>query len=487
MRASAALGLALLSVTTTLESNVAFSTNLALAVEDPCDLQTNNRTVDRVFMVAEEVCRGNIQPYLAGLLQEPARVLMAGARYPSPWTRDGSINTWNGIELIFPGVGKNTMLSLLQEQDGKISITGQVFDDIVWVPAAWAEYLYSGDKDFLKAAFGASLETLRLLENKMFDSQIGLFQGPGVSCDVSSGYPDNYAARRHPVTNMHALSTNCAYYAAYTTLELMAKELNSPIDPSWSKKAKALKACINEKFWNESRGTYRYIVDSENGDDSQESIGLALAILYDIPDKARVKAIFDHVQTCKYGIPCLWPPFPRFARAGGFGNHSGLLWPFMQGFWADACKRAGRPDLFDSEFTKLTEISLRDGWFCQSYDPVSGTPSGGTAATRNNQPINTASRPDQSWSATGYLRMVLMGILGMNFEPDGIRFEPHLPTTLTDVKLNNFRYRKAILDIRIKARGDKISSFSIDGKRSLKCFFSSDQVGKHTINMVMTN
>jgi len=452
---------------------------------EPPELRTNVFKVERTFMVAEEVCRGNIRTQKRGLLSAPAPILMAGVSYPAPVTRDGSINAWNGIDFIAPGVGKNTLLALLEDRDGKTFIGGEVFDDVIWVPAAWNEYLYSGDKEFLKTAFLASKETLSFLESKMFDEHLGLFKGAGLSCDVS-GHPDKFLGEHEAAGEMHALSTNCAYYAAYKTLELMAKELGAEADPNWSTKSEALKTSINKQFWDEKRGTYKFIVDSENGDDSQESPGLALAIIYGIPDEEQTKSIFSHIQLTKYGIACLWPPFPRFAKVGGFGNHSGLLWPFMQALWADACLRTKHFDLFDLEFNKLTEMSLREGWFCQSYEPVAGMPSGGIAGTRNRQQINTYARPYQSWSATAYIRMVVLGIFGMKFAQNGITFQPHLPSSITDLKLSNFHYRSGIFDIHLTGKGNTVSSFNIDDKPVSDNLLSCDLNGKHSIEIVLS-
>ena len=37
------------------------------------------------------------------------------------------------------------------------------------------------------------------------------------------------------------------------------------------------------------------------------------------------------------------------------------------------------------------------------------------------------SQPDQTWSATAYLRMVFTDLFGMRFGADGIAFAPSLP------------------------------------------------------------
>lgn len=469
----------------------AFASLLLLFASDAAiasnGVPTSNANVNQTFLAAEQVCNSNIRAYQAGALSQPQRVLMAGASYPAPFTRDGSINAWNGVDLVIPGVGKNTLLSLLTPQGDQVQLGRRPFDEVIWVPAAWSEYLYSGDSGFLRTAFVASVNTVKSLEVSSFDSDLGLFRGPGVSCDVTSGFPDRYDSPDSPTSRMHSLSLNCTYYAAYKTLELMARELKQKDSDDWAQKADALKNKINEKFWDEQNGMYRYIVDIEGGDDSQEALGIAFAILYNIADPEKQKAIFNHVQISKHGIAGLWPPFPRFARAGGFGNHSGLIWPFMQPFWAEACKKAGRLDLFDSEFANLTRLCSTDGWFYQSYDPVSGKPSGGIAAVGNNRVLPTGVRPYQSWTATAYLRIVLLDAVGMNFDTSGVKFEPHLPATLSDLKINGVHYHNSILNLHLEGQGSKITKFLIDGKQGTGNRFPSNQKGTHTIVIILGN
>lgn len=38
------------------------------------------------------------------------------------------------------------------------------------------------------------------------------------------------------------------------------------------------------------------------------------------------------------------------------------------------------------------------------------------------------SQPHQTWSATGYLRLVYAGLFGRSFAPEGVSFAPSLPT-----------------------------------------------------------
>ncbi|HLV94893.1 MAG TPA: hypothetical protein VKS44_06860, partial [Candidatus Acidoferrales bacterium] len=156
-------------------------------------LKTNAPKIDRAFSIALSDITGNIHPYRAGLLEQSSPVLMAGAGYNEPWTRDAAINTWNGAGLLRPDVARNTLFSVLQRRDGKVFIGGQYWDAIVWTTGAWSYYLYTGDRAFLKIAFEATQNTLAAREADEFDSTMGLFRGPTVYGDGVAAYPDRYA------------------------------------------------------------------------------------------------------------------------------------------------------------------------------------------------------------------------------------------------------------------------------------------------------
>ena len=44
-------------------------------------------------------------------------ILNAGARYDGNWTRDLSINVWNGFPLLQPEISKNSLLHLLEDNE----------------------------------------------------------------------------------------------------------------------------------------------------------------------------------------------------------------------------------------------------------------------------------------------------------------------------------------------------------------------------------
>jgi hypothetical protein len=74
------------------------------------------------------------------------------------------------------------------------------------------------------------------------------------------------------------------------------------------------------------------------------------------------------------------------------------------------------------EVENLAELADSSGEFYETYNAQTGVPDGGWQTGSH-----WASEPDQTWSATAYLRMVYDDLFGMNFTTSGITFQPTLP------------------------------------------------------------
>ena len=470
-------------------------------------LHTGDATLDRAFQLALDDIGSNIAPYQLGLLEQPAPVLLAGRDYPDPWTRDAAINTWNGAGLLHPEVMRNTLLAVLKRGTHGPVITDDkefnYWDIIIWAIGGWWHYLYTGDREFLQLAFTATRNTLTLFEETEFDAVTGLFRGAASYGDGDSAYPDRYAqpggtggirdwVRLHPELAatpggglpMQALSTNCIYHHVYQLLGEMAAELGVPPDPAWSTKAAALKTAINQRLWMPEAGRYRYFIDPFGGCDQHEGLGHAFALLFNVAAPSQAAAVLTHQHVTPWGIPCLWPSFDRYAKPDGmsFGRHAGTVWPHIQAFWADAALRHGRADRFEFELRQLATLAVTYGEFREIYHPVTGEPYGGEQQGLEiwgHKCWESCHR--QTWSATGYLRMVLMGLCGMEFTPTGIRFAPHLPAGLEGLALTGLPYRRMTMNITIKGTGANPGTCTINGRRMPEPFLAADGDGIHDI------
>ena len=422
-------------------------------------LRTDNPDIDRGFALALHDLNDNIAPFQDGLLEAPSPVILAGNGYDTPWTRDAAINVWNGAGLLVPEVSRNTLLSVLTQGAGGPRAGGQYWDAIIWVIGAWHYWLYTGDRAFRDFSVGVAARTLRWFEDTEYDADRGLFRGPACYGDGVSAYPDRYAAddscilsftRAFPercVTPgygipMFTLSTNCLYCEAYRIAWRMTGE------EDYREKAERLKQAINRTFWNDRKGLYDYLVDDVGRCDSQEALGMSFALLFGIADEAKTARILHSMIITPQGVPCLFPGFDRY-RALGFGRHSGTVWPHAQAFWATAVAR-NDPSAFERELLALTRNALRDGQFSEIYHPQTGLPYGGVQEDHGAMRADWVSQPRQTWSATGYLRMILSGLAGLEFREDGLCVHPVRTQCVRELSLTGLRWRGKTIEIEIR-------------------------------------
>lgn len=465
-------------------------------------LRCNLPAVERAYRIATGDLLGNIQPFPVGDQHLP--VLLAGLDYDTPWTRDAAINVWNGLGLTHPQVARNTLLSVLEERDGEVSNGGQYWDAIIWALGLWAYYLYSGDRDTLSIGYRATRNSLRRFEDEEYDPHYGLFRGPAVYGDGVAAYPDRYSpggtssildwvkfnphkkAGRGYGIPMMTLSTNCIYAQVYYTLPRMAAELGLPPDPQDEIAAERLRQNIQRRFWNPHSGRFDYLLDEEGRCEAQEGLGHAFVLLFDLASREQARSILQNLERTPHGISCVWPTFARYAERGGFGRHSGTIWPFINAFWAEAALKYGHYDIFNEEFNHLTDMFNRYAQCAEIYHPVTGEIYGGLQeAGKGTSGWEWTSCARQSWSASGYLRLVLFGLLGLGFDVHGLRIKPYLPDGCSWIEIENLPFRNALLNIHVKGKGTNIISCKIDGKETSP-FISSKAVGQCSIEIVVS-
>lgn len=467
-------------------------------------LKTNHAVINKAFRIALGDIIGNILPYQDGELKNPKPCLMAGLEYNTPWTRDSAINTWNGAGLLFPKLTHSTLLSVLERQENQVRIGGQYWDAIIWAIGGWYQYLFTGDTDFLNTSLAAIGHSLTYFESTEFSPDFGLFRGPACYGDGVAAYPDRYAQTDgsssildwpncNPKTRssvgfgipMHTLSTNCLYYQAYRLAEVMAETLGMSPDPAWHGKATHLLAAIQKHFWNPELGTFSYLIDDTGICDAQEGMGHAFVLLFDIATSDQATSILKNQHITRAGIPCVWPSFARYDNVKGdsFGRHSGTVWPHIQALYADAALRYGRTDIFDHEFFSLAQNAWRDTQFTEIYHPITGEPYGGMQEDTGKGIRLWKTCKRQTWSATGFLRMVLFGLAGMSFKSHGIDFAPYLPETCGSFQLSDLPYRNMILSISILGTGRTISSFHLNGKASSEPFLDGSLEGPQSVEI----
>lgn len=434
-----------------------------------------------------------------GLLTgNPPRLIRAGGDYQDPWTRDASVNSWNAASLLCPEHARNTLWAVCERlPDGRFIIQrdNQWWDKLIWVTAAWNHYLTTGDRGFLAAASATAGESLAEMQGTRFDTEFGLFQGPSHLADGIAGYPAPFDDPKgsssfildHPgADRMMTLSANVIAYHALRCAGRMAAALNqaAPVGAAWNRQADALKAAINRHFWLPEKGSYAYLIHGAGAlrgkpAEFQEATGISLAILFGIPDVEQERRLIRNTKLTPFGIPLVEPDFPRY-RADQPSRHGRIIWPMAQGYWATALARTGNLVPFQMEVEALAGMVRNSGWnFREIYHPATGQPDGGWQCG-----IHWGSCSHQTWSATAFIRMIHYGLLGMTFEPDGIRFSPALPGGWGPVELAGIPYRAMELQVRLAGQGRRIVKAVLDSAPDGPPFVPAGLTGPH--RMVIT-
>jgi hypothetical protein len=445
---------------------------------------SGNTKYDRPFADAKANIVSNTKSSGAGT------VFHAGAFWDQVWTRDGSYSIEMACGHIDPVTSRSTfnyitttwngMTVQLQDVCGHFGGWPALTDGIVWATGAWAFYRQTGDASFLSYAYPIIRNSLLRAETEVRDPSDGLFKGCSSFMESNSGYPGSFANSGAKVGATKAGSTNMLHYHAYVIADSMAKLLAKPQSTldSLNSKIVALKNAINSNLWNASKGYYYYFKNA-NGTYQPQNEGLAdaFAILYDIADSAKKASILTNTIPSAWGTVCQYPQYPEwmdYSKGDADYYHSNMIWPFVQGYMAWAAAKMKNQTIFMNELDKCAQLWAKSnpGEFREFYRPLDGTPDGGG---------------QQLWSASGYITMVIHGLFGMNFDVDGIRFDPIVPDTFkTAMTLNNFIYRKDTLNMTITGPGKYLQTFKLDGVTQ-KAFIPGTLTGKHTVVMTVSN
>ena len=91
----------------------------------------------------------------------------------------------------------------------------------------------------------------------------------------------------------------------------------------------------------------------------------------------------------------------------------------------------------------------------------------------------------QTWAATAYIRMILLGLVGMRFDCDGVRFRPCVPEGISYVQIENVKYRTQHLKLTIHGTGTKIKDCKINGQTAATAFVGVGGTGRQDIVIVL--
>lgn len=388
---------------------------------------------------------------------EPDTTLRTGKEWAGVWTRDVSYSIILSMAALQP---EASMISLMK----KVNPSGQIIQDtgsggawpissdrMIWVLAAWEVYKVTGDKAWLEKVYPIALRSIEK-DDLTIRSDRGLVKGETSFIDWrEQSYPK--WMQTVDISQSEAMNTNVLYAAALNAVGDMAQILGKKnVAAEYKEKARGLAAKIDETFYMPEKGyygMYTYGRDNKILNPRAETLGEALAILYDIAPADRQKEISQNNPTTPFGAPIF---YPQIADMPSY--HNNALWPFVAAYWTLAQAKAGNED---GVVEGIGSIFRPAALFCTNKENLN---------LDNGDIFTELNSSNMLWCLSGNIAMTQQVLMGIHFEPDGLRIAPFVPQVLgTERELLNFPYRGARLDITVNGFGSKAKSLTLNGKQ----------------------
>ncbi len=417
--------------------------------------------------------------YNLALEEEPDSTFRTGKEWAGVWTRDISYSILLAQATLQP---QSAMKSLLR----KVSSTGRIIQDtgtggaypcstdrMIWAVAAWEIYQVTGDEAWLRRVYPLVKQSIEDDIQNAYDPITGLVRGESSFLDWRE---QTYPRWMQPVDIYQSenLGTNAVHCRANAVLALMATRLGQPdVAAAHERLAAQIRHGVNEHLWLEKAGyygQYRYGRVFGSVSPKAEALGEALSVCFGLADDARAKTVVERTPTVPFGIPCIYPQIPGIPP-----YHNDAVWPFVQSFWALAAAQTGN----EASLTESMAAIYRPAalFLTNKENFVAGN--GDFAGTQ----INSS---NMLWSLSGSLGLVYKVLFGMRYETDRLVFQPFVPQAFRGARrLNNFKYRGAVLNIEMTGFGREIETITLDGQPLPGAAVPATLTGRHALRIVL--
>lgn len=387
---------------------------------------------------------------------EPDTTLRTGKEWSGVWTRDVSYSIILSMAYMQP---EASMISLMK----KVNPSGQIIQDtgsggawpistdrMVWALAAYEIYKVTGDRKWLEKVYPIALRSLEK-DEKTVMSPRGLVKGETSFIDWrEQSYPR--WMQTVDISQSEAMGTNVMYAATLRAVGEMAQALGKkPVAAKLFARSEALAANIDKTFWMPDKGyygMYTYGRDNKILNPRAETLGEALAILYDIAPADHQKSISENNPQTPFGAAIFYPQISDMPS-----YHNNALWPWVGAYWTLAQAKAGNEG---GVLEGIGSIYRPAALFCTNKENFN---------LDNGDIYTELNSSNMLWCLAGNIALTTRVLFGIHFEKDGLMFAPFVPEALAGTRtLSNFPYRGASLDITVEGFGNKVSELTLNGK-----------------------
>lgn len=409
---------------------------------------------------------------------EPDTTLRTGKEWAGVWTRDVSYSILLSMAYMQPEAAR---ISLMR----KVSPTGRIIQDtgsggawpvssdrMIWAVAAFELYKVTGSREWLEYIYPVIANSLAD-DEQVVHSSSGLVKGETSFIDWrEQSYPR--WMQTADIYQSEALGTSAVHSQAYRVLAETARILGHKQQAAaYDAKAQSIADAVNSRLWLDDKGFYAMYTYGRNSqilNPRAETLGESLAILYDIAPASRARSITEHNPTTPFGAPVF---FPQIADIRPY--HNNALWPWVASYWALANAKVGNEQgLLEAIGSVFRPAAL----FTTNKENL--VIDNGDIATELNS-------SNMLWCLAGNLAITQRILFGIDFRTDGLAFHPVVPKALGQTRtLSNFHYRRATLTVTVEGYGNRIASFTLNGKPH-KPFLPAHIKGHNTVVIRMAN
>ena len=409
---------------------------------------------------------------------EPDTTLRTGKEWGGVWTRDVSYSIILSMAYMQPEAAKISLMKKVNPQGVIVQDTGSggawpvSSDRMIWAVAAYELYKVTGDRKWLEYIYP-------IIKKSVDDDALTVASADGLVKGETSFI--DWREQSYPrwmqtadIYQSEALGTSIVHAQALQVLADIAADLGKDKEAAdYAARAAAVRKAVNEQLWLDDKGyyaMYNYGRTAPVLNPRAETLGEALAILYDVASPERARSITENNPTTPFGAAIF---FPQIADIPPYHNNS--LWPWVAAYWAMANAKAGNEqgtlEAIGSVFRPAALFATNKENFVLDN---------GDIATQLNS-------SNMLWCLAGNIAITHKILFGINFEKNGLAFKPFVPKALAAERtLSNFKYRRATLDITVRGYGNEIKSFTLNGKEH-KPFIPADIKGNNKIVITMAD
>lgn len=432
-------------------------------------LKSGNTLLDAVYTMGLDEMVNNV---------EPDTTLRTGREWAGVWTRDVSYSIILSMAAMQPEASRISLMRKVNSDGQIIQDTGSggawpiSSDRMVWALAAYEIYKVTGDKEWLEYMYRVVKNSLLKDAAVVKDADSGLVHGETSFIDWrEQSYPK--WMQTADIYTSQAMGTAVVHAAAMEVLAKAARTLGYKSEAKhWEKEHRALIEAINKTFWMPEKGYYGMYTYGRGFDilnPRSETLGQALAVLYDVATPEQAASLTQKSPVTRYGAPVF---FPQIADMPAY--HNNALWPFVAAYWTLANAKAANEQ---GVLQGIGSIVRPAALFATNKENLNLD--NGDIATELNS-------SNMLWSLAGNIAMVQRLLFGINYTEDGIEFKPFVPRVLDGTRtLEGLRYRDAVVNITVHGYGNRIKSFTVNGRASRKHLLPRDAQGVQNVVITM--